>query len=610
VTQAVVQPDVTVADASVAATTEPTVQPVVTTTVTPPVAAAITVDEPVADPGKTYTLPDGSTMSAAELAEASRWEGVLCVEGITTGDGREFAPDALTWADHALLRWQKEGSHGGNHDVTVSVGRIDETWRSGNMIMGRGELDLLSADGFEIWRRLSNDFAGGISIDADDISDADVEFVWPDDPDKTEDDSDEDIIMMLFAAPEKMIFHGGRVRAATLCDIPAFVEARIGLSSRVEAGEVSFGVTETSHYGVVATHVTETSDEPWVLLTNLKRLTAQVSVATARRAFAYLREPAGEKFTRTDGLFLHHEVSDDGQVGAANLTACARWISTLNGDHLELDDESRRGAYRHLAQHLRDAGKEAPPLVLDDQDAVTASVALVETLPSAAWFADPKLSIATGITITDQGRIYGHAAQWGECHIGFADECVTVPIEDAHPYFMTGEVVCDDGTRVGVGQITVGTGHAPLSYRAQRAVEHYDNTGAAVADVAVGNDRHGIWVAGAIRPNATAARVHELRASGQVSGDWRRIGGQLRLVGLLGVNVPGFPVPRQRARVAGGAPVALIAAGQTTVGRLPVAEPDAPLNDDQLDQKAMRRVMTILARRVLSTTRGGDHSGL
>jgi hypothetical protein len=136
----------------------------------------------------------------------------------------------------------------------------------------------------------------------------------------------------------------------------------------------------------------------------------------------------------------------------------------------------------------------------------------------------------------------------------------------------------------------VGTGHAPLHYGASPAAEHYDNTGAAVADVAVGNDQHGIWVAGSIRPGADPLRVYELQAAGQVSGDWRRIGGQLRLVGLLAVNVPGFPVPKMRARVASGQPQALVAAGRPTVG--------GGMSQVELEQWATRVVMRMLSRQV------------
>jgi len=425
--------------------------------------------------------------------QTARWEGPLAVEGIVTGDGREFAEGALTWADLPIpLRWNKEDSHGGEpRTIAVNVGRIDRIWRDGSKVMGAGVLDLSDEDGRRVHAKIEGKFLRGVSIDADSIADADTEFVWPDDVNAGTGDSDDqgdepDMFEMLFAQPEKVIFHGGRIRAATLVDIPAFAEAYIALLD--EAGAIVAG------------------GQP----------------VTA----AELRELWG-----TEG-----------------------------------ED--------------REPLRAVPP--------VTASAEAWR--PPAAWFADPGLSLPTPITVTDDGRIYGHAAQWGACHIGQDDVCVQPPHEEQHPYYRTGEVVCADGSRVAVGQITVGTGHAPLHLGASPAAEHYDNTGAAVADVAVGNDANGIWVAGAVRPGADPLKVYELQAAGQVSGDWRRIGGQLRLVGLLAVNVPGFPVPKMRARVASGEPQALLAAGRPTVawGR----------SQSDLERDAVRIVMRMLSRRV------------
>lgn len=537
-------------------------------------------------------LPNGECVSSDEYAARAAWHGVLVVEGVTTGDGREFSPDALSWADNALLRWQKEGSHGGDHDVTVSVGRIDEVWRVGNQVMGRGVLDIESVDGFEVARRLKDNFAGGISIDADDIQDADVEFVWSEDVDGP---SDDDPLLMLFGRPEKMIYHGGRVRAATLCDIPAFVEARIQLGTLTDDEQtlVAAATTTGTSPAVVAAHRTSTSDDAWDA--NVARRLPNILVEDqARQAYAWVDDVTNGRVPRSSCRYLHHEVRD-GEVLGANLTACAVAIAELRtADH---DDHDRSSIYAHLAGHLRDAGQEPPPLT---DDALTAAIVLDDWRPDRSWFEDPMFSVHTGITVTDEGRVYGHAAPWGECHIGHQNECITLPREDAHPYFMTGEVVCADGSRVAVGQVTVGTGHAPLSYRASQAAEHYDNTGAAVADVAVGNDRFGIWIAGAIRPSVAASRVHELRASGRLSGDWRRIGGKLRLVGLLAVNVPGFPLPAPRARVASGTPTALVAAGAgAALGPGPrVVTP----SEDELDRQAMRRVMNVLATRVRPAT--------
>jgi len=527
-------------------------------------------------------MPDGSCMSEEDYATESQWYGVLVVEGVTTGDGREFSPNALTWAEHALLRWQKEGSHGGQHDVTVSVGRIDEVWRVGNQVMGRGTLNLEDPDGWTVYNRMKNDFAGGISIDADDISNADVEFVWADDDATESEGGDGDAIKLLFGQPEKMIYHAGRVRAATLCDIPAFVEAHIGL------GVVPDTARQVTA-GALPVHASDTSDAAWD--EKLVRLAWRVhgnAEVPPRDAFAWV---SGDEMA-----YLHHHVNaDDDEVGPANLTACATALGHLTTKSGLVPETDVEATYEHLAAHLRDAGMEPPPLVLPEPLVASAED---DWRPPRSWFDDPKLTVPIGITITDQGRVYGHVAQWGECHIGHTDTCVTPPHEDVHPYFMTGEVVCADGSRVAVGQITVGTGHAPLSYRASRAAEHYDHTGSAVADVVVGNDSVGIWVAGAIRPNAEAGRVHELRASGQVSGDWRRIGGSLRLVGLLAVNVPGFPVPRLRARVASGEPQSLVAAGRPHIApRVVASEP----TDVELDQLAMQRVMNMLRKRMAAS---------
>lgn len=560
-------------------------------TVTEAVTAA--TDVPDDDCGEgSRKLPNGECISPDEYAVRSAWHGVLVVEGVPTGDGREFSPDALSWADNALLRWQKEGSHGGDHDVTVSVGRIDKVWRVGNQVMGSGVIDIESADGFEIARRLGDNFAGGISIDADDIQDADVELVWADSPEGTDED---DPLLMLFGRPEKIVYHAGRVRAATLCDIPAFVEARIALGALDESQETLAASATISGVSsaVVLAHQSDTSDAPWSHADTFRSLSNIMSLETARAAFAWVSEPSGNRVAKTTCAYLHHEINADGTVGAANLTACAFNIAALRTWDTTATDEDKAAIYGHLAQHLRDAGQEPPPL---DESALTAAIVIDDWRPNRDWFNDPQFSVHTGITVTDEGRVYGHAAPHGECHIGFADQCITMPREDAHPYFMTGEVVCSDGSRVAVGQITVGTGHAPLSYRASHAAEHYDNTGAAVADVAVGNDRFGLWVAGSIRPSVAASRVHELRASGRLSGDWRKVGGQLRLVGLLAVNVPGFPIPAARARLASGAPQALVAAGASAaVGPGPRL---VELTEDELDQRAMRRVMGLLATRV------------
>jgi hypothetical protein len=512
-----------------------------------------------------YASEDGDTdgISMDYAASTAPWTGPLAVEGIVTGDGREFASGALTWADLPVpLRWNKEDSHGGEpHTVAVNVGRIDEIWRDGGKIMGSGVLNLAEPDGQRVYNLIKGQFLRGVSIDADSISDADVELVWPEgDSDETDED---DPLAMLFGGPppEKMIFHAGRIRAATLVDIPAFAEAYIALTD--DTGAIVAG-GRPYQFGAIAEHDTATSEDSWDAGENEKRLPSPLTLAQVRAAYAWFDDASVEdgELPKTGARFLHHEINADGSAGPANLAACSAAIGALHGARggTTIPDADRRGVYDHVAAHLRDAGMEPEPF--SARGAVTAAVSIDDHRPPLEWFEDPKLAGYTGIVVTDEGRVYGHVAPWNACHIGYDGECVTAPREDVHDHYMTGEVVCSDGGRAQVGQITIGTGHASLYMSAKPAADHYDNTGTAVADVAVGNDKHGIWLAGAIRPGADPQSVFELRAAGRVSGDWRRIGGKLRLVALLGVNVAGFQGDtRTRARVAGGQPMALVAAG-------------------------------------------------
>ena len=184
---------------------------------------------------------------------------------------------------------------------------------------------------------------------------------------------------------------------------------------------------------------------------------------------------------------------------------------------------------------------------------------VVAALPAgigADWFADPGLEGPTPLTV-EGSRVYGHLATWDTCHTGNSAMCVTPPRGTDYRYFHTGEVLVD-GEKIAVGQITMGTGHAPLSLNAMEARQaHYDNTGACAADVRVGEDEFGIWVAGALREGIDEA---SLRAAA-LSGDWRRVDGNMELLAALAVNVPGFPIPRLTASALNDEPLALVASG-------------------------------------------------
>jgi hypothetical protein len=178
--------------------------------------------------------------------------------------------------------------------------------------------------------------------------------------------------------------------------------------------------------------------------------------------------------------------------------------------------------------------------------------------PPGEWFENPKLTEVTPLTIGNDGRAFGHIATWRQSHIGLAGGIRPPRSRSKYAFFATGALETAEGKHINVGQISLSGGHAPLEASVPDAVAHYDNTNSAVMDVAIGEDRHGVWVAGALRPDIDEIKLRSIRAS-SVSGDWRPINGGLELVAICAVNVPGFPIPR--ARVAGGQTVALVAAG-------------------------------------------------
>lgn len=197
---------------------------------------------------------------------------------------------------------------------------------------------------------------------------------------------------------------------------------------------------------------------------------------------------------------------------------------------------------------------------------------MIPVTPPKEWFDDPKLTKPTALTVTDDGKVFGHIAAWHVDHIGMAFGTKPPRSRSKYAYFHTGIVRTEEGTDVPVGQLTLAGGHASLEASASEAVRHYDDTASAVADVHAGEDAYGIWVSGALRPGTTPEQIRALRASAP-SGDWRPIKGGLELVAVCQVNVPGFPIAR--ARVASGQVMALVAAGASVLAQLkhdPLAE--------------------------------------
>lgn len=212
---------------------------------------------------------------------------------------------------------------------------------------------------------------------------------------------------------------------------------------------------------------------------------------------------------------------------------------------------------------VEDVSKDPARNARAQRDAASLTASAPPMLPPKAWFADPKLQGPTALTITKEGRIYGHLATWGSCHLSHmaSGRCVT-PYASASGYawFHTGAIETAEGDILAIGRITLGTGHAVDGLSPMDTLAHYDNTGTAVADVRMYEDSHGIAYAGALRPGLTPLKLRQLRAS-PLSADWRRVGANMELVAALAVNVPGYGIPRTRMHADTLGLTSLVAAG-------------------------------------------------
>ena len=199
----------------------------------------------------------------------------------------------------------------------------------------------------------------------------------------------------------------------------------------------------------------------------------------------------------------------------------------------------------HIKAAIMAAAKKHGIEISDNSQAALLAAA-APVAPPKEWFNDPHLSgFSRTLTITPEGRVYGHVAPWGQCHLGVGDKCVVAPrSRTGYGYFKLGPVLTSDGSMVNCGKITMGAAHAHAQWGIVPAREHYDNSAKCAAVVNVGEDKYGIWVAGALTPGMSVEQIAELRRS-PLSGDWRRVDGNLELIAALAVNNPGFTVREQ-----------------------------------------------------------------
>lgn len=281
------------------------------------------------------------------------------------------------------------------------------------------------------------------------------------------------------------------------------------------------------------------------------------------------------------------------QIRIRALTAVA--IPAFSDASIELDTDDTEELAMKKRKKKKSIGNRAYSWGAEG-DALVASA--IKVKPPTNWFENPQLSEPTPLTVTKDGWVFGHIALFNTCHIGLPG-CTKPPKNGTYQYFHTGELETEEGDLVEVGHLTFRTGHASHQINAFEAASHYDHTGTVGADVRAGEDQFGIWVAGSLRPHLTDIDIREFRAA-PISGDWRRIGGRMEMVGALSVNVPGFPVPRARVLTAAGEPQTLIYSED--FGE--IFEPDNAEQFSRIEIEARKALRAELSQKVLSLSAG------
>lgn len=168
-----------------------------------------------------------------------RWEGVLCVEGTPTGDGRMMAPGSLTW-DALPMPIRYVESDVGGHDNATVVGKIETVERRDDgVIWGTGTLSPETPEGPTAIGKLTRKEQTGVSVDLDSVS-FEVRVAQSiidqfDSPEEeaaldTKADSDGRVKIGEYKADDELtLVTNARIRTATIVAVPAFAEARISV---------------------------------------------------------------------------------------------------------------------------------------------------------------------------------------------------------------------------------------------------------------------------------------------------------------------------------------------------------------------------------------------
>lgn len=483
---------------------------------------------------ETMTVPATEETELADLPPLM-WHGVIAREETYTGDRRMFRRGAIrTQALPLPIRFQREDW--GGHQGAVVVANAEGVRRFGDEIRAWGTFadGMLTPEVEEVVGLMATRMIRGISIDGDDVLDSQFTLELDD------------------AANAYEVYDSTRLRGATMCAIPAFdgVETVLG--------------PPPPEWLLEGEPILVQQNEP----VGGTRPLEDISDKELEAMLASSRVPENLAEYWTTG------------EGAAKLGPMEGWFNRCRSQLAQYVTPGQLSGMCANLFHRRwgkwpgqEAALETPYLLataLASGDRASEAPGVQEHEPTEldAWrfsreqFDPRELGELTPVTIDDDGNVFGHIAGWATCHQAFSDVCVTPPrSQQGYALFHTGAVRLNDGTDLPIGKLTVGAGHAnPNGLGVRGATAHYDNSAVAVAMVRATEDRFGIQVSGRIIPGTPVERVEELRRS-PISGDWRTYKGNLELVAALGVNSPGFPIPRTLVASVEGRQVSLVAAG-------------------------------------------------
>jgi hypothetical protein len=415
------------------------------------VTAAEQTEEPTEDVPE---VPYEEAEAPAADVTGVPWHGVLAPEGVMSGDGRMFAPGALSHRDLPLpLTWQKMSADG--HDNSVVVAMIEQAEVIDGLFHGAGHFLSMNEAADEVIGLIGEFGRFGVSVDADETV---AEF-------------DEDA--------ESVTFTSARVCSASIVAIPAFAEAYVALGpSPVLDSETPPETDAPLQPEQPDEEPTEAEPEDVAASLTPAEKVAAIKARAETESWADIEQFIDVAPGRTeDGPgWLTHPVDTDRLrdywvrgPGAAKIA----WGTPGDFNRCRAN-VAEYVKPQHLSGYCANRHYDALGFWPGEHHAAKDTLELSETDPAPAltikadggfcapseWFKDPEFSEPTALTVTDEGEVYGHIAQWGVCHIGLGGKCVTAPPSASnYDYFAMGEVQTTDGP-ARVGQLTIAIPHA------------------------------------------------------------------------------------------------------------------------------------------------------